>query len=233
VREVPENQADLTIGNVVRRKPVVGLEKDDLDKVRDMKLRESLRAATNGVQDDKSKLKAALVSWSQETGHRSLRIIKPASTARPVYGRPGKPREGEPYKWFIPGENVWIDILQSPSGKWFRFGVDIWAANTGVAKTWQDEHPDAKFIMRLHKNDTIQLFDWDSAKKEIVPDSNRIKLITSIPNSETNNYVRFKDIQNATDDTETAAFETLRKRRARRVRIDELGRVHTIPHGTV
>lgn len=233
VRDVPENQADRTIGNVVRRKPVVALEKDDIDKVRDAKLRESLRAATDAVRDDKTKLKATLFAWSRETGHQRLRIIKPASTARPVYGRPGKPRDGEPYKWFIPDENVWIDILQSPKGKWFRFGVDIWAANTGNAKSWQDEHPDAKFIMRLHKNDTIQLFDWDSENKEIIANSNCIKLITSIPNSETNNYVRFKDICSATDYTETAAFETLKKRRARRVRIDELGRVHTIPHGTI
>ncbi|KPP98820.1 MAG: subtype II CRISPR-associated protein Cas9/Csn1, subtype II/NMEMI [Rhodobacteraceae bacterium HLUCCA12] len=245
VRDVPENQTDLTIGNVVRRKPVIGLEKDDLDKVRDVKLRESLRAATEGVKDDKAKLTAALFEWSQKTGHRTLRIIKPASTARPVYGRPGKPRAGEPYKWFIPDENVWIDILQSPNGKWFGFGIDVWAANSGTGQTWQELHPDAKFIMRLHKNDTIQLFDWDDNEKCIVPGSNRIKVVNSIPNSPTNKNVKlvglndagkFAGRHNDKDDPfrwDWPPYDRLRLRRARRVRIDELGRVHTIPHGTV
>ncbi len=165
---------------------------------------------------------------------RRARILVRDETARPILGRVGHPREGEPYKWMIPDENAFIEILEDVGGKWFRYGVDIWSAASKTARPWNEAHPEARFIMRLFKRDTIQLFDWDKTEKAIVPGSNQIMLVTSIPNSVTNNYVRFQPVNDATsDNSTTAAFDTLRLRRARRVRIDELGRVRIVPHGTV
>lgn len=245
VRDVPENQADRTIGNVVVRKPVLGLTEKEIGQVRDAKLRLSLEEATRSARDRslpeaerKKRLPEALAAWSKETGHRKLRILKPEAAVRPVHDR-----EGRPYKWLVPGENAYMDILEGPDGTWFQHATDIWAANSGGAEPWNVAHPDVRFIMRVHKNDTIQLFDWDDKNKRVVEGSNRIKRIIRLePSANRMRLVgiadagKFDERHNDADDPfrwDLATVSKLKLRRARRVRIDELGRVHTIPHGTI
>lgn len=245
VRDLPENQADRTIGNVVVRKPVIGLTEKEIGQVRDVKLRQSLEEATRSARDRslpeaerKKRLAEALAAWSKETGHRRLRILKPEAAVRAVHDR-----EGRPYKWLVPGENAFMDILEGPDGTWFHYVTDIWAANSGGARPWNVAHPDARFIMRVHKNDTIQLFDWDDRNKCVVEGSNRIKRVNSLQPSanrlQLNDINEAGDLQKRHDDADDpfrwdfANIAKLKLRRARRVRVDELGRVHTIPHGTV
>jgi CRISPR-associated endonuclease Csn1 len=245
VRNVPENQAERTIGNVVVRKPVSGLTEKEIGQVRDVKLRLSLEDATRSAQDKslpeaerKKRLPEALAKWVQETGHRKLRILKPEAGVRPIHDRDGKP-----YKWLVPGEISWLDILEAPDGTWLQHATDIWAANSGGAAPWNVAHPGARFIMRVHKNDTVQVFDWDDKNKCVVDGSNTVKRIVRMEPSA--NRVRLVGINEAgvfdnrhknADDPfrwDLATIGKLKLRRARRVRIDELGRVHTIPHGTV
>ena len=245
VRDVPENQAERTIGNVVVRKPVSGLTEKEIGQVRDVKLRLSLEEATRAARDKslpetdrKKRLTDALAEWVQDTGHRKLRILKPEAGVRPVHDRDGKP-----YKWLVPGEISWLDILEAPDGTWIQHATDIWAASSGGAELWNVAHPDANFIMRVYKNDTIQLFDWDDKNKCVVDRSNRVKRIVRMEPSA--NRVRLVEIDEAgvfddrhkdADDLfrwDLATISKLKLRRARRVRIDELGRVHTIPHGTL
>ena len=243
VRDVPENQADRTIGNVVVRKPVSGLTEKEIGQIRDVKLRLSLEEATRSARDKslpekerKKRLPASLAKWVQETGHRKLRILKPEASARPVYDL-----DGEPYKWLVPGEISWLDILETPEGNWFQHATDIWAANSGGAKPWDVVHPDARFIMRVQKNDTIQLFDWDGKNKRVVEGSNQIKRIVRLSPSNSVIYLvgnndagDYQKRHSDSDDPfrwDLANIGKLKLRRARRVRIDELGRVHTIPHG--
>lgn len=247
VRDVPENQADRTIGNVVVRKPVSGLTEKEIGQVRDVKLRLSLEEATRSARDKalpeaerKKRLPEALAKWVQETGHRKLRILREEKSVRAVCDRNGKP-----YKWLVPSENAFMDILEPPDGTWFQHATDIWAANSGGATPWHAAYPDARFIMRVHKNDTIQLFDWDDKNKCVVEGSNRIKRIVRL--SPSNSVIYLVGVNDAGDfqkrhntDNEVDPFRwdfanvgKLKLRRARRVRIDELGRVHTIPHGTI
>lgn len=245
VRDVPENQASRTIGNLVRRKPVLSLSPKEIGRVRDEKIRHELEEATRHLWKDDRALKAELAAWSVRTGHSRLRVLTPDESARAIQARPDKPGAGKAYKWMIPAENLFLDILEGPDGKWFRYGVDLWSRASGSDTPWQEAHPDARFVMRLFKGDTIQLFDWDNEEKSIIPGTNRIKIIVSIPNSETNSYVRLAGVNEAGnlaarhDDTaddfrwDWARFDRLRLRRARRVRIDELGRVRTVPHGTI
>ena len=245
VRDVPENQAARTIGNLVRRKPVVSLTPKEIGRIRDEKIRQELEGATKHLWKDDRALKAELTAWSVRTGHSRLRVITPDESARAILARPGKPGEGTAYKWMIPAENLFLDILEGPDGKWFRYGVDLWSNASGSDVPWQEVYPDARFVMRLFKGDTIQLFEWDDKEKSIIPGTNRIKIIVSIPNSETNNYVTLAGVNEAgnlgarhndsADDFrwDWARFDRLRLRRARRVRIDELGRVRTVPSGTI
>lgn len=245
VRDVPENEADLTIGNVVVRKTVTGLTEKEIGQVRDVKLRLSLEDATRPARDKslpeaerKKRLPEALAKWVQDTGHRKLRILKPEAGVRPVHDR-----EGRPYKWLVPGEISWLDILEAPDGTWFHHATDIWAANSGGAEPWHIAHRDARFIMRVHKNDTIQVFEWDDKNKCIMEGSNQIKRIVRLSPSNSVIYLvgindagDYQKRHNDTDDPfrwDFANIGKLKLRRARRVRIDELGRVHTIPHGTI
>ena len=162
------------------------------------------------------------------------------NTAMPVSGRPGHPS-----KWLIPGENAFVDILKAPDGTWFHHGTRTWEAASGKDEPWIDLHPEAHFVMRLYKFDTIQLFQWDKKEEAVVPGTNTIKVVRSIPDSPDNKNVRLVGanlaIPNKKGDKkrdgdqcwEKVAYDVLRKRRARRVRIDELGRVRIVPHGTV
>ena len=244
VRDKPENQADLTIGNVVVRKATTALSEKEIKQIRDVKLRESALAATDPARAStltkaeagKIRLKL-LADWANESGHHRLRILKKETSARPVHDV-----NGRPYKYYIPGEVSCIDIIEA-DGKWHGHPLSVWDANAGQEQTWNKNWPDGRFLMRLHKKDTIQLFDWDDEEKEIVPESNSVKRIMRLQPSGNRIYLSGLNdagkLQKRHDDKvddfrwDLANFKKLRLRRARRVRIDELGRVHTIPHGKV
>ena len=244
IRDRPENQAALTIGNVVVRKPTTALTDKEIKQIRDVKLRHSVSAATepsraDGLSNSEAgKLRAKLLTdWADQTGPRRLRIIKAEASVRAVNDKTGKP-----YKYFAPGAVSCIDIIET-DGKWRGHAQSVWDANSGQAQTWQEVWPDGQLIMRLHKGDTIQLYDWDGEKKIVTAGSNTIKRVVFLNPSKNRIYLcGLNDagiLQKRHDDPDDefrwdlANFDKLRLRRARRVRIDELGRVHTIPHGKV
>ena len=241
IRDHPENQEALMhakkgMSAHVKRSDVAGLNLGQIRRVRDLKLRGELQAVAKQDGD----LAANLADWSRETGIKRVRLIEPLSGLRPLFD--GK---GRPFTYLRRAEIAYLDILARPDGKWFAHDVDMWALYLPKERCWENKFPDCTFVMRLHKGDTIQLFDWDVASKGIVPESNRIKVIRKLNNSPTNKNVvlfalneagelekRHKDDRDHFE-WDWPPFDRLRLRRARRVRIDELGRVHTIPHGKV
>lgn len=244
IRDNPENQADLTIGNVVVRKPTADLTEKEIRQIRDVKLRHAALVATGPSRAvalskrEARNLRASLLAdWANETGHHRLRIIKAEASVRPVCDKAGRA-----YKYYTPGEVSCIDIIEV-DGKWQGQALSVWDANSGQQQNWKDLWPDGQFIMRLHKGDTIQLFDWDDEDGEIVASSNLVRRIVRLnPSGKRIFSCGLNDAgnlqkrhQDEDDDFrwDLPNFEKLRLRRARRVRIDELGRVHTIPHGKV
>jgi CRISPR-associated endonuclease Csn1 len=242
VQDIPENQADLTIGNLVVRKPTTSLSDKEIKQVRDLKLRLDLEDATKparkaGLKKSESeKIRLGLLAeWAKRTGHHRLRIIKKEASATPVFNK-----VGEPYKYYKPGEVSFVDIIEF-GGRWHGHGVSVWGANAGQTKKWTDVWPGGKFIMRIHKGDTIQLFDWDDENEKIVAGSNQIKRVVRLSPSNNLFYLcgindagSLNDRHNDTSDMfrwDFAGFDKQRLRRARRVRIDELGRIHTVPYG--
>ena len=237
IRDVPENQAARTIGNVVVRKPVVDLTAKEVGQVRDEKIRNALLAETRDQKPDKKALADALKAWSARTGHRRLRIIKPAATARPVHDA-----NGRPYKWMAPGEIAYLDVLEDTDGHWLHHANDIWTAQSAERESWKEAHPRTRFLMRLFKGDTIQLFDLDEDGNPLAG-SNRIKRVVGLEPSA--KRVRLAGVNDAgildnrhnnPDDPfrwDFASIGKLKNRRARRVRIDELGRVRIVPHGAI
>ncbi|TDL74159.1 hypothetical protein E2L08_16435 [Palleronia sediminis] len=244
VRDVPENQADLTIGNVVVRKPVTALTAKEIGLVRDVAIRHDLQEATAPARapdlpkTEADKVRAKLLAeWSARTGHRRLRLLKAEASVRAVHDS-----NGTAYKYHAPGENACLDIIDV-DGTWRCHALTLWDANSGQNTHWRDLYPDASFIMRLHKEDTLQLFDWDDEEGTVIPGSNAIKRVVRL--SPSNNVVYLAGLNEAgklqqrhgnEEDDFTWDFANISKlkfRRARRVRIDELGKVHTIPHGKV
>lgn len=242
VQDLPENQAARTIGNLVVRKPVTAMTAKEIGQVRDQKLREELLAATEGVRSDKKKLAEALKSWSERTGHLRLRILVEDKSARPVRAHAGKPHVGKPYKWMIPNEIAYIDVLEDIGGRWLHHATDIWTAQDAEPEDWRKAHPQATFVMRLFKNDTVQVFELDNEGNPI-PGSNMVKRVVRMEPSA--NRVRLASCRDAgnldqrhkdEDDPfrwDLATISKLKARRARRVRIDELGRVRIVPHGVI
>lgn len=244
VKNMPENQADLTIGNVVVRKPVTTLTPREIGQIRDVAIRHDLLDATVPARaselskSEADKLRAKLLAeWSVRTGHRRLRILKAESSVRSVQDANGKP-----YKFYAPGENACLDIIEV-DGKWTCHSLTVWDANSGQERHWHDLYPDATFIMRVHKDDTLQLFDWDDDEGVVIPGSNAIKRVVRL--SPSNNVLYLAGLNEAgtlskrhndKDDDFRWDFSNISKlklRRARRVRIDELGKVHTVPYGKV
>ena len=237
IRDVPENQAARTIGNVVVRKPVVDLTAKEVGQVRDEKIRNALLAETRDQKPDKKALADALKAWSARTGHRRLRIIKPAATARSVHDA-----NGRPYKWMAPGEIAYLDVLEDTDGHWLHHANDIWTAQSAERESWKEAHPRTRFLMRLFKGDTIQLFDLDEDGNPLAG-SNRIKRVVVLqPSAKRIRLAGVNDAgildnrHNNPDDPfrwDFASIGKLKNRRARRVRIDELGRVRIVPHGAI
>lgn len=237
IRDVPENQAARTIGNLVVRKPVGSLSAKEIGQVRDEKIRAELLGAMKGLGADKKALATALQEWSGRTGHGRLRIIKPAANARAVCDA-----EGTPYKWMLPGEIAYLDVFEDPNGNWFHHAMDIWAAQSEDPEDARSDDPDARFIMRLFKNDTLQLFDLDEDGQPIAESNKIVRVVRLSPSNSVLYLVGVNDAgeyqkRHADPDDgfrwDFANIGKLKARRARRVRIDELGRVRIVPHGVI
>lgn len=228
VKDKPENAKDLERGNVVRRKAVTDLTPTEIEKIRDLALQKEIAAAVAGASDDKARA-AALAAWSEKTGVRRVRLLKQEAGVVAVKNR----KTGLPYRYVSPAENAWIDIVETADGVWRGVAVDIFSAHRGGGKDWRTEHPDAKFIMRLRKGDTVRLFDDDG--------TNRVKKIFRIGVKANVLYLApiadGGDLQKRHDDSsdpfrwDFANIGKLKDRRAQRVRFTVAGRLKTVPLG--
>lgn len=228
VRDKPENAKDLERGNVVRRKAVTDLTPKEVTNIRDLALQTEIAAAVAGASDDKARA-AALAAWSEKTGVRRVRLLKQEAGVIAVKNR----KTGLPYRYVSPAENAWIDIVETADGVWRGVAVDIFAAHRGAGKDWRTEYPDAKFIMRLRKGDTVRLFGDDGA--------NRVKRVVQIKAAASQLFLApvneggllQKRHENPEDPFrwDIATISKLKQRRAQRVRITASGRLKTLPHG--
>lgn len=243
-------------GNLVIRRDILSLKPKMIEQVRDEKTRQSLQQVLYEAKQiggvDKTAFEKALAEglaeYSRQTGTRRVRCLYPKENAIPL----GRDKADNRYKYAIPAENHHVDIVELADGSWQAVWVDIFEANQAelvkkaaekAAQTgksppmpspkWQTEHPDARFVMRLHKGDTLQLFDDDGV--------NRVKMVVSLRASlntvQLAEHLEAGVLQKRHDDADDpfrwdfANISKLKARRARRVRVDETGRVRTMEHG--
>ncbi len=239
VKQNPENIArgEPALGNVVIRRAVTSLTPKQIGQVRDAKIRTALEQLMYEARQEfpenkefKKKFPSLLAQWSRNTGTRRVRTLKPAENVVPIRHR----ADGSRYKYVIPGENHHMDIVETPDGKWHGVAQSVFDANqSNQTAGWQKQYPNVRFIMRLHKGDTVQLYDDDGV--------NRIKRVVRIAPSANIFYLaQHNEAGNLTnrhsdkDDPfrwDFANIGKLKPRRARRVHIGQTGRVHTVPHG--
>ena len=232
----PEHAADLEIGNVVRRKPVVSLTVNEISAVRDLALRESLQKATGIDKESKKSLYSQkeiisiLQEWSVENNVRRVRVLKKESALVKIAHRDSQ----DVYKAVVPADNAYIDIYENDKGRWYGVTVDSFNANSSGYK---DDLPIRdRFVMRVYKGDFLQLYESDGVSNcvkrvyQLKPSASQIVLADHREGGE------LQKRHDSPDDSFRWDFATISKlkiRRARRARFTAAGRMKTIPHGQV
>ncbi|MBN8960608.1 MAG: type II CRISPR RNA-guided endonuclease Cas9 [Rhizobiales bacterium] len=237
-KEEPED------GNLVYRKAIENLNENEIDRIRDRRLRGTVRVhvdaeKTKGVAlaDALRQLKLSSDDYPQfKHGLRHVRILKREKSDYlvPIANR----KSGATYKAYSAGENFCVEVFETADGKWDGEAVRRFDANRKSAgpetphePQWCGTHKDAKLVMRIHKGDLIRLEHEGRARIMVVhrldAAAGRFKLAD---HNETGNLDRRHTTDNEIDPFRwlMASYGTLKKLAATPVRVDELGRVWRI-----
>ena len=220
--------------NLVYRKDLTALTKPEVGRIRDIRLREMVVAHIEAEAAKGEDLKSALGSFDDahrgdrhvKEGVRRVRILKREKPEHLVTVK----HDGRHEKRYSAGENAFVDVYETPDGRWRGEATTVFQANRpGHRPRWRARE-DAVFVMRVRKGDLIALSD-DGGRRIMVAHqldaaANRFKLAA---HNETGNLQR-RHIE-ASDPFRwlMASYNTLRERGAERVRVNELGRVWRIP----
>lgn len=220
--------------NLVYRKSIEALNENEIDRIRDRRLRDIVREHVAGerangtpLADALRKLHTKIDDRHIKHGLRRVRLLKPEKPEYlvPIHHR----RSHRAYKAYSAGENFCIEIFETADGRWDGEAVRRFDANQkGYACRWRDEHAGAKLVMRIHKGDLIRLDHEGQSKVMVVhrldAAAGRFKLA---PHNETGNLDRRHATDNEIDPFRwlMASYSTLKKMNAVQVRVDELGRV--------
>lgn len=220
---------------VVRRVPLLSLDSSEkIASVRDGHLRQELLRAIQGTSGKATK--AALTRFAEEhpvyRDIRRVRVLEAARTIK-IFDREGRAYKG--YKgnsihhidiWRLP-DGEWISKWQDEHGNTISSAIQMFDAHqAGNDRPERRPHPAAKKILRLQQNDMVAL-DHPLYGECIcrVVKLREAGQVTLAPHMEAGDLSRRNK---RTEDpfkfySPTAAG--LKKARARRIRIDELGRV--------
>lgn len=218
-------------GNLVYRKAFPLLNEQEIERIRDRRLRDLVKAHVAAEKRAGKDLKTALQSFAMRQdipglphGVRHVRLIKPE---KPDYLVTIRDKAGRPYKAYSAGENAYVEVFATPDGKWRGEPVSIFKANQrDNAPDWPRQYPDGRLMMRVFKGDPVAL-DINGERKVMVvhrldASANRFKLAA---HNEAGNLDRRHADGADPFRWLMASYSTLKTMKAERVRIDELGRV--------
>ncbi len=221
---------------VVHRVPLMSLKPGDLtnpDRIPDPVLRDALHQATDGLTG--KEYEKALARFRDE--HPDYKGIRRVRVREPLNVIPIRDKNGRAYKGYKGDANARFDVWAMPDGKW----VTSWKARDGTLRcsviTMFDAHqvapadrphPAAKRVLSLHQNDVIAI-ERDGGPRELV---RVVKFATKgeivfAPPSEAGALKTRDATPNESDPFKYiyGSGGTLKKMKARQVRIDPLGRV--------
>jgi CRISPR-associated endonuclease Csn1 len=210
--------------NVAVRIPLLSLSAAQFEEggrsgwVRDPHLRSALHLATKGK--DKKDFEAALLSFAAKPGPyhgiSRVRIVKPLQDAARVY----VPADA-PVKAYQGGSNHRYEVWKLPDGKVLHHVVSMFVAHQGNLTR---PHPAAKRIYQFMKGDLVRLEDSKFGPViATVEKFNGKGMIELVPHNEANASDRYRKTKE--DLYIRLGATTLLRAKARRVHVDEMGRL--------
>ncbi len=226
-------------GNLVYRKQFLTLNGQELERIRDHRLRHLLKAHVGAEMAAGKDLKSALQSFAERrdisglpNGVRHVRLIKPE---KPEYLVTVCNKAGKPYKSYSAGENSFIEVFEAPDGKWHGEAMSIFKANQrDLTIKWPDQFPGARLVMRVFKGDLIAL---DLRGQRTIMVAHRLDAAAGRLKLAAHNEAGNLDQRHA-DQADPfrwlmASYGTLKAMNAVPVRVDELGRAWNLRSGNV
>lgn len=221
--------------NVVYRKPFVGLNENEIGRIRDSDLRSQVQAhiasASGGSTLTGAALKATLATFKDRNGAmpRRIRLTKSEAALVPIHDR----HTGAVYKAMAAGENWCIDIFEQPDGSWRGVPITLFEANNpSVVDEKRKGHPASRRVLRIRKGDYLKLttegIDEVYRVFRLNARSNRLYLALHFEAGELQKRHEKREAEYRGDPFRwlLASYGTLRERRARKASVDVLGRVH-------
>jgi CRISPR-associated endonuclease Csn1 len=210
---------------LVYRKPLAALSANEIERIRDRALRAKVQDAVAPASGNKVELAKALGEFSAKTGIRHVRLTKVEEGVVVVSNS-----NRVPYKAFSPGDNYAVDVFELADGRWAGEAMTVFQANQPHTEMrWKRTRPEAHLIMRVHKGDLLRLEDGGVEKivrvHRLDAKANRFKLAS---HQEGGNL---DDRHKEQNDIEPfrwmmISYNQLKARKARKVTVDFLGRVH-------
>lgn len=229
--------------NLVYRKPIESLNDNEIDRIRDRRLRDLVRAHVDAEKAKGVAIADALRQLKGPSDHphfkHGLRHVRLLKKEKPDYLVPiADRRTGEPYKAYSAGENFCVELFETADGKWDGEAIRRFDANkknagakTPHAPRWRADHLGARLVMRVHKGDLIRLEHDGQSKIMVVHRLDAAKGGFKLAaHNETGNLDKRHATNNDIDPFRwlMASYGTLKKMSAVPVRVDELGRVWRI-----
>ena len=215
--------------NLVYRKPLLALNRNEIGRVRDRALRRELEEHLGPAKRPAAELKKALAEFNEGRERhglapiRRIRLLKKEAVVIPV--RDGA---GRAYKAYSPGDNHRIEIFETPDGRWLGEAVTVFHANQpGYRPRWTSEYPGARPVLRVHKGDLLRIEEGGREEvMRVVRLNGRANRLYLAGHNESGDLQKRHDDEDDSFRWLLASYSKLRKLRARRVRVDDLGRLH-------
>ncbi|MFT4075091.1 MAG: HNH endonuclease domain-containing protein [Asticcacaulis sp.] len=219
--------ADRVYGDVVRRKAIDALTWNEIEKVRDLKLRDQLQQIKHDVGQDAKALQTALSDFGDRTGIRRVRIFKKHEDLIRINNQ----KSGEAYRAVIPGSIHHVDIVEDNKGQWHGHFVNMYEANQrDWTPAWKNVKESYKFVGKLFKGDIAEI-EGKSGFKEIVkvyrinPSNNTIFFAPHNEGGKLDD--RHRDAEDKFEWLITS-ISVLKCRMFRKILVNDLGKIHNL-----
>lgn len=218
--------------NVVYRKAFADLKETEIARIRDPHLREDVAYHVRQCKADGLSVAEALASFNAEreaAGRYPVRRVRLLDTKGDSNIIGIRDYNGTTYKYYASGDNHHIDIFETQDGEWRGEVQSVFKVNQqNNQPAWPRYEPQARLVMRLHKQDLIRLDKDDGSRIFRVVQIRPDRLILVEHHEGGNLEKRYRD---KTDPFkyEWPMIKHLPRMNARRVVVDELGRPFVPP----
>ena len=208
------------------RRPIESfIKRSDIERICGDELRKELRRVTNGLSG--IEFEAAVREFARNNPKwPGLRRIRTCETLKTIKLQD---RTGTEYKGVKGDSNYRYDVWELPDGKWVSDVVTMFDAHQQTIESpVKRQHPTARKIMRLHQNDMVAL---DHDGEEIYARVVKFRVSGQIVFAGHKESGALKNRDAASNDEDpfkyiNASATALKKRRARKIRVDAIGRIH-------